>query len=322
MSARRQAPLRKTPSGFVLVCVIWVVAILTVMALGFGHRAMLARRASAYSLDHTQAMLMARGAVQRGIVEVRNKIVNDRAKKREPGSTHLGQEWAKEKNLLESGPYFEFREGFEEDFVAYIIEDGESRIDVNTAPKKVLEEIKPLSRSAIRGIWKRRKEGVHENEGSARFHALEELRYMNGVREDDWYGTERMTGLSDIMCVHGDGRINVNTASHAVLMCVPRLGRPACDAIINYRAGGDGEIGTGDDKGFKNFKALVESLGIEGDPVDAIGKYCKFTSGYFKITGMATRRQGKVRAVCCAVIRSYGAHNAILLSWREEALGA
>src|SRR5690554_2490887 len=61
------SPKRK---GFVLVSVLWVLAIMTVMVLGFGRRAYLDARAAGLAIDQAEAQYMARGAVERGLIEL------------------------------------------------------------------------------------------------------------------------------------------------------------------------------------------------------------------------------------------------------------
>ncbi len=323
-------------NGFVLVCVLWVLAILTVLTVGFGHRALLDRRAAAYSLDRAQAMMMARGAVQRGAIEVRNKAIKDaievaqeqqraqrQGKKPRPvGGTHLGQPWARPKNLLHGdGDCFDAMEGFKDDRASYIIQDAERWIDINTAPKKLLEEVDSLSRSAIRRIWRRRTKGVHDGEGRASFHAVEELRYLRGIDEDNWNGERSKTGLRFLLTSWGGGKINLNTASAPVLECVPDLKDGDINTIMKFRAGKDGKVGTGDDQGFANMEHLAEKTKISGDALHALKTYCKVSSTFFKITGVATRRGGTVRAVCSAWYEINGSSYR-LVGWQEEALGA
>ena len=309
--------------GFVLVCVLWVLAILTVVTVGFGYRAMLDRRAAAYSLDHSQALLMARAAVQRGIVELRNKVFNDALSEDEEskGSTHLGQPWAQFKDLLGESKYFEYTENFEEDYVAYIIEDEDRRIDVNSADKPVLEAIEGLSRSAVRKIWTRRTKGVHDGEGRAPFQAIEELRYMRAVKDDDWFGKEHQPGLKYITTVYGDGRVNLNTASEGVLLSLPDMDAGVVRDIIHFRAGPDGELETGDDQGFGSYEQIADELRISDDTLNTIRKYCKVSSHFFKITGVATRRGGKIRAACSAVV-AVNTNRATIINWQEEPLGS
>ncbi len=312
----------RTPreEGFVLVCVLWVLAILTVVSLGFGHRAALERRAAAFALDRAQAAMMARAAVQRGIVEIRNKGYMDMLQPETRGGTHLGQEWAKQKNMLE-GEYFTPQENFENDTVTYIIEDMERRADINAVEKDFLDNIEALSQSARREIWSRRTKGVHDGEGASPFIAAEELRYMRSVSEDDWYGEKKVPGLRDIVTVHGGSLVNFNTALPQVLQSVPGLKKTAADAILQYRAGGDGELYTEDDTGFMHWQDLMEKLQLDGDSSDAIKRYCKSDSSCFKITGLATRRAGRVRVQCSAIVLLNGSMN-LVLEWQEAAIGS
>ncbi len=308
-------------NGFVLVCVLWVLAILTVLTIGFAHRAVLDRRAAAYSLDRSQARLMAHAAVQRGIHELRNKVVQDFMAEEDVARTHLGQKWARPQNLLEEEGLLDLGEDFEEEEVVYYIEDLERYIDVNKAERELLEEVEALSRGTLRRIWKRRTEGVHDGEGKNPINAIEELRYMRGVDEEDWYGERGEPGLKDLLTVVGGGKVNVNTASLAVLECIPDLEDGAIDVILQWRAGGDGELGTADDQGFKNMEHLAEATGIDGDSLVALQKFCKTDSSYFKITGVATRRGGRIRVVSSAV--AYIRDNiAGVRTWQEESLGS
>ena len=85
--------------GFVLVTVLWVLAILTVIALGLGNRSVMERRVSWNAMDHAQALHMARGAVERGIFEVGNKRQIDFMLD-QSGYTALDQRWTKPLDLL------------------------------------------------------------------------------------------------------------------------------------------------------------------------------------------------------------------------------
>ncbi len=307
--------------GFVLVSVLWVTAMLTLITLGFGRRAAMDRRASAYALDHAQAMMLARGAVDRGIVELYNRgLMQLLLPEDQRGGTHLGESWAQSKNLYDE-QYFEPNESNENDEVAYVIVDEERYINVNTAPQPVLEEIPTLKRPIIRRILARRDEEVHEQEGVAPFQAVEEIRYLRGVDEDDWFGAKGDPGLKDLLTVWGDGLVNVNTASEEVLACLPDMRSNDISAILNYRAGGDGVLKTGDDRGFRDMMDLTDKTGVTGASRETLDKYCKCTASFFKITGVATRRQGRVRAVCSAVVSLDGGYS-IVLDWQEKSLGS
>lgn len=320
MSGRRLGSARDGQRGFVLVTVLWVLAILTVVSLGFGHRANLERRAAAYSLDRTQAALMARAALQRGIVEVRNKAYMDLLEDGTRGGTHLGQEWARKKNMLQ-GEYFEPMEHFENDFVTYVIEDLERRADINLIEKEFLDNLPGLSQGARRTIWARRTKGVHEGEPYAPFIAPEELRYLRSVTDDAWFGRRGEPGLREFVAVYGGTKINFNTAHPELLASVPGLKRTVVEDIVRFRAGSDGELYTDDDTGFMSWQDLVDTLQVDGESSDALSRYCKADSVYFKITGIATRRGGKVRVQCSAVVR-LGDGGGQVVEWQEAPIGS
>lgn len=307
--------------GFVLISVLWITALLTIITLGFGRRAALDRRAAAYALDHAEAMMMAQGAVDRGIVEMFNRgLMQMLLPEDQRGGTHLGESWAHTKNLFEEG-YFENTEQFENDEVIYIITDEERYININTAPQEILEEMPSLSRTVVRKIMARRNEEVHENEGVTPFQAIEELRYLSGVSEDDWFGKGDSPGLKDLITVWGSGLININTASPEVLNCIPGMRKTDIAAILNYRAGDDGELFTGDDRGFKSMEDLTDKTGVVGASREALGKFCTCHASFFRITGVATRRQGRIRAVCSAVV-SIEEDASFILDWQEKTLGS
>ena len=312
---------RKHKTGFVLVSVLWITAMLTVITLGFGRRAALDRRAAAYALNQSEAMMMARGAVDRGIVEIHNRgIMQMLLPPDQQGGTHLGESWAHSKNLYEED-YFEQPENFENDEVIYVITDEERYININTSDEKLLEHIEAMSRPLVRKIKARRTTEVHDMEGVAPFQAIEELRYLRDVDDEDWFGEEDTPGLKDLLTVWGNGRINVNTASPEVLQCIPDAKGSDIDAILAYRAGPDGDLYTDDDLGFRDMEDLTVKTGVTGATREALDQYCICTSVFFRITGVATRRQGRVRAVCSAMV-SLEEGASIILDWQEKTLGS
>jgi type II secretory pathway component PulK len=318
--SEKNRPSAVSRQGFTLVIVLWLLAALTVLTLGMGRRAMLERRAATYAADAFQAMLMARGAVQRGIVEVRNKALMDFLEEETAGTTHLGQEWAKPKDLLEDERYFERNAEMAKDHVWFFIEDLDRYIDVNSCRPEVLDNVKSLSRSARRKILSRRTEGEFPGESRNPFQTVEEIRNLEGVSDEDWFGRDDKPGLQDMLSIAGGPHINLNTAPEAVLKCIPGLNQRFIDAILGFRAGPDGEIGTADDRGFKHLGQVADYLGDRANAMDTLRMYCKTNSNYFKITAVATRRSGKVRAICSAIV-NVNQGDAQVIAWREETLG-
>ena len=316
---------KKYNSGFVLVSILWVTAMLSLLVLGFGRRAALERDAAAYALDHAQAMMMARGAVDRGIVELHNQAALRQVLPEEyHENVHLGASWATSMNLYLQG-YFEQAEMFRRDDVSYAITDEDRYININTAPRELIEAIPSLTRGAIRRIMARLARDGDSEEERTPFNTIEELRYIRGVSEDDWFGTSRQPGLRNLLTVWSDdGRINVNTAPREVLECIPGLHSADVDDILNYRAGSDGILNTQDDRGFTSLEHLFAAIEIEekSDVREALRKYCKTTSSYFRITGVATRRNGRIRAVCTALVSLTEGAPSRILDWQEKTLGS
>jgi len=309
--------VKRSESGFVLVSVLWILAILTVIAVGFQRRAMMDARAAMFTLDHSKAMFMARGAVERGIVEIRNKAVID-ALYKQAGRTSLGQRWTNTTDMLRERAYFsDPGTDAKDDLCRYVIRDEQSLISINAVDEDLLKKLEGLDLSVVRKIMRRRVGDRSANELPQPFQTVEEIREMEGVSDKDWFGTDKKVGLRDLLTCWGTGRINVNTASAAVLKCIPELRDNIVDAIVAYRQGPDGELGTGDDQDFANLGEIAEKTGISGESLAPIQQYCTVDSQFFTIRGIATRRQGKVMATCVATVM-VGGPSAFVIKWREE----
>jgi len=315
----------KAQRGFVLVVVLWVLAILTVVTIGFGHRSFLERRAAAYSLDQAQALAAARGTAHRGVLELQNKWILDRLRQPPMGqgqaapSTHRGQAWAQPVNLYDAEGPLAMGQEFGEDTAWFRITDFESRINVNTADEELLRQVPGMNDAVLSTLLFRRAPG--NGAPPAPLQSIEELRAIEGVSEELWFGSSEQPGFRDTLTTHGQGRININTAPRAVLACVPGLGGGGVEAILAWRAGPDGELDTADDQGFHSFDDLREKTGIQGNPLQALQRFGTFNSQVFQVEGIATRRAGTVRTAVTAVVQ-VNMSNATYLEWREKSLGA
>lgn len=318
--------------GFVLVSVLWVVALLTVITLSYHHRARLEVQSARYSLDARQAMLAARAAVERGILELRNKTVVDALAAPTGGGaslamTHLGQPWARVHDLYEEGGLFPRPEGFENDSVTFTIIDLDRYVDLNHAPMPVIEGLPGISRPVARRLQFQRSgtdaSGADTAGGPGIFRDVAELRFVDGLDDDAWFGDASTPGLRSLLTTFGDGRINLNTAPPEVLRHLPRLGDGVAEDILAIRNGEDGLPGTSDDRGFSDWESFASTAQLSGDALISLKQLCKFDSNYFKITGVATRRSGRIRSACAAVVRlPAGSNVATLISWTEESLGS
>jgi len=309
---------RHSERGFVLVIVLGVLALLTVLTLGFARRALLERRAAAVSLDHSIAMSMARGAVQRGIADLRNRAALEklgargvRGAARPSMRRHI--------DPIEEGLYAEL-DIDPKDTVDYTVDDIESRISLNHAPEAVLDEVDLLSFVTVGAILERREKGA-DGRANTPFLVPEELMNLEHMDDEDWYGADGEAGARDLITVWGDGFININTAPAAVLECIPETNASTVEAIVAYRRGNDGIPETEDDRFFTTFDEIPQLTGISLAQLEPFRQYCKLNSRFFTITGLATRRQGKVRATCTAVAEIKQGKVEVL-QWREGPVGS
>ncbi len=304
---------RRHQEGFVLVCVLWILAILTVISVGFGRRAWMEARAASLEMDHLQAKYWARSAAVRGLAALQNKATVDTLQGKIL-RTSYDQQCFNPKDMLEEGIYFAASEDpeFENDACIYVIRDEESRISVNHAPMVVLKKINGFNMKVINAIKQRR--GL-ERRGRPphAFLTIEEVHDL-GIDDDIWYGNEDTPGVRELLTVRGDGYVNLNTASADVLRCLPEVPDNIIDAIIEYRDGDDDILGTEDDHAFRDFGAVLKKVKITGKPFWALQRFCKYTSSFYTITGFATRRQGKVRAYCTPEVAETS-----LTQWKEGA---
>lgn len=304
--------------GFVLVIVLGVLVLLTVLTLGFARRALLERRAAVLTADREVALSLARGAVERGIADLRNRTVMEELGQVKP-NTGQKASWLEHEDLVAEDLYSSDFFATEEDGANYVIEDLDGRISLNAADEALLDEVEALDFTAVNDILERREENDDGLKGL--FLATEEILTLEGVDEDDWYGEDGKPGLRDIFTAWGEARINANTAPAAVLECIPDVDPSTVEAIVAHRQGNDGLLNTADDRFFKDFGELQQRTGIALEQVTALQRYCKLNSRFFTITGFATRRQGKIKASCTAVVEIQKEKVAVL-QWREGPIGS
>ena len=309
--------------GFVLVSVLWILAILTVVALGFGRRAMLERRMAWYALDQAQAQQMARGAVELAIVEIFNKASLDRYYQQGAYAGH-DQRWARPLDLLASGGYYQtvVNGDLEGDVCIYRIYDAAGRVSINTSDEAILRELEGMDFRVMRDISARRKPEANAELNLIPFSIPEELHTEGGIEDEDWYGDEDRPGLRTLLTTVGSGRININTAHEAVLRAVPDLDDDLIDALVGYRNGPDGVWMTEDDRAIRSLSVISEVLGISAEKVGTISQYCMVGSASFIIEAYATRRGGRIVALCSVgvEIRAMGAPR--IVYWREGPVDA
>jgi DNA uptake protein ComE-like DNA-binding protein len=108
-------------------------------------------------------------------------------------------------------------------------------------------------------------------------------------------------GLVDIFTVHGEGRININTASKTVLAALPGLDEQVADAIIAHRCGPDGIVRTEDDIWMTDANDLAGLTQVTELHVELLQQYCCFSSQYLRVFSTASVEGGHTCSLMATV---------------------
>lgn len=253
-------PPRSGSSGSVLVLSLWVLSLLSLVALGLGVRAGLEARLRDYAWDEIRLVQAARMG-QALCVAAMNSFQDL------PAHSAVNQPWSQNPELFRDRPveggFVTLRHGRGGD-VFYGMEDESARVNLNTAPPEILERLFAFSPEAVTALkpWWRpdapreeAEEGAEERRVPARgsLRQVEEFLLVPGATP--WVFRQ----VEDFITVHGNGRVNVNTADPRVLEAVG-LSPSLSLKVDAYRRGEDREWGNEDDRAFADLEDLVPLL--------------------------------------------------------------
>jgi general secretion pathway protein K len=151
---------------------------------------------------------------------------------------------------------------------------------------------------------------------------VEELLLVRGVTPEIFYGQpatddeEAIPGLVEFLTATSNGRININTASPLALKAALGLDDLQTEAVVQYRAGSDGEWGTDDDKPFRSLEEFYAVIGNLTDEVRAqLGEWLTVQSDHFSIRSSGD--VGGVKRTVHAVVRRGSDNKIKIVLWRE-----
>ena len=199
---------------------------------------------------------------------------------------------------------------------------GGKRIDFNKADKKALIEKFNFTDALASAITASggKKGGGKDKKGSSRFSSLMDLLKVKPKGsakgdEEGKVGTIDLkwlaSNLDDMTLTDQErlgGRINVNTASPAVLGSLPKMDRKAVDAICRRQNAGEGpftsvgELFTGGTLTDEQFKAVAERVSVRGN--------------VFEIRSTGVTQWGIRRRIVAVVDR--GAKPLTILYWHQS----
>ena len=129
---------------------------------------------------------------------------------------------------------------------SYILQDQESKINVNTMSSDVLKRLPGLNEDIV--------DAITESPLSP-FYVKEELLLLDEINE------ELFAEFSEYITTYGNGKININTASREILIAlIETEASGVVDIIMAFRAGLDGEEGTEDERIFESKSGILTTL--------------------------------------------------------------
>lgn len=300
--------------GSILITTLWIMAILSLLAMGIGFRASLEVRLSKYSMDKLGARYLAKA----GIVKAREYLSNDTNAYDtlyECGIS-LGAEETPENVFGAEFNEVKFNEWPVGTFSVHVRdEERKINLNVNIATNNNRAEFKRIMKGLSSNLtdeiinavidWQ---DGDSDGEAedtyysslehpynckNASFELVEELLLVKGVSRD------LFDEIKDYVTVYSDGKINVNTASGKVLNAVIDN-----DALINdiiaFRKGTDGVEGTNDDGKFTDINAFLNFPEDNASRMrlTSLNNYFTVTSNNFRITSFGNLRRITEEITC------------------------
>ncbi|MFB3894790.1 MAG: general secretion pathway protein GspK [bacterium] len=248
-------------SGVVLIITLWILLILSTIALGFAFEMHLESRLARYQLDQNIASELAQAGINRAMVELKNDLILDR-KARPRVIDTLGENWANNENSEEYYTNIELGDGK----YSVQVTDEYSKININYTTREMMVGILTVMHPELENnedqlnliadaltdyrdtdtqYWKDTtldETSYYNPESSdtahpqyqmknAQFETVDELLNLPGMTPELLYGKVELDAeegkkrsLYELFTVHGSGLININTAPYPVLVAWFRSG--------------------------------------------------------------------------------------------------
>jgi general secretion pathway protein K len=312
--------------GIALVLVLWVVLVLSLLISGFAFTMHVETQVTSYARKELKAEMLARS----GIEVARMQLILHRRSPTESGFDAPNQEWATNELM-----YVDHELG--DGIFNVKVTDEESKIPINTVSQAQLQHLMELlgvepsdSDIIVDSILDWREAGDLTRLNGAKndyylslsppyrcknalFDRVEELLLVRGVTPDLFHGTPAtekdpgQPGFADLFTTMPTAAINVNSASSIVLQTMVGLDDVHVQAVLAYRDGADGILGTDDDQPFRNINIFNTIAGKAGSAALA--------SSFFTVK--STGEVGGVKHTILATLHRDDENNIQVVMWRE-----
>jgi len=340
--------------GTILITTLWILTLLTLLALGIGIRMGVDIKLIGFFLNSLKAHYLAEAGIKKtmSLLQMdKNKRLDSLKEIWSSGFDFDKEEFLLKDIALGEGTFtVSYKFGKDENgnpIYLYGAGDEESKLNINIMDSDMLLKLPNFSSEIVSAILDWRDEdnlagnNVVLTEGAekdyyeeldnpyeckdAPFSVLEELMLVKGVTEEIY------DGVKDIITVYGESKaVNINTVSEKVLAVLIGEEFPELPSkIVKYRNGDDGLPGTEDDRVFSDIRTIVAELsssltgGLDPGEVKHLNflinekKYFKLSSNTFRIVSRGEVRGGRVKKTIEVVVKRDGGRAKILYYYED-----
>ncbi len=308
--------------GSILIVVMFVMAVLSIVAVSFAYRANVYTRSDKDYQIHTKLKSHAASAVAIAMGRLLENN-NDFDHRAEPWCTHAplaSEDWL---------PEWSARMDESSTFVAdYQVIDEESKLNIAFASSDALETL-GLSAAQANSLfdWIDSDNATQADGAESDYYltlpnpylcknapveVLSELLLIRHYKPSDYWGEDvnhnrsldqnendggatypydnadgrLRLGIVDVLTCRGDGRVNINTAPKCVLLTLP-ISEGSVDQILAYRAYDQDSGGDIEDHVFRSEEDIEQLQGLSLEDIDVLKGAATFKSTHFRMFAVA-----------------------------------
>lgn len=327
--------MRRFDRGAILITTLWMLTLLTLLAIGVGARAAVEVKIISFFINSRKAHYIAEAGLRKTIFLLEKDVTKTVDSLNEVWSS--GYDSVKEQFVLKdikvgAGAFTIWNEAEKDDagntVYLYGASDESAKININEMGGDILANLPGFSTDIASAVVDWRDEDDLPNPAGAesdyyegldvpyackngRFAVSEELMLVRGITKEVY------DGIEDLVTPYGgDKAVNINTAPKealAVLIGPEFEELPA--KITDYRKGSDGIIGTEDDNIFMDINTigskLMSALAVNHVELNRIEElknagYLKVASNCFRIRSRGEVKNGRIKKTIDAVVERTG----------------
>ena len=322
--------------GAILIISLWILAILTVLAVGFAYRMSIELKLTGYQIAKLKAFYLAKAGITTAISILEENQPME-------FSAH-NQSWSNSPGTFDdismgegafSVSYWVDKQNSEKR--SYGSTDEERKLNINHATREMLESLPGITAEVAASIidWRDKDSNVQPNGAensyyqslphpysckNADFELVEELLWVKGMTPS------LLDRIREWVTVYGAGRININSCDQEILAALG-LEEGLTHKVVSFRKGIDGVEGTEDDNVFEMRETILESLGnfvsLTAEEEDQISNLLAHDllcvkSKYFQINSVGSLQGGRVIKKIFAIVRVEKDKPSQIVYWHED----